>query len=87
MKTISEIKAEEAKAEEAKLSSFLQKFLIRKETKIRELKYLGQFFDEKRTDFDVLEDILKNQIRLHKEGKQECDEIINIIGEYANSNF
>ncbi len=73
--------------EEEKLKSFLQKFLIRKETKIQALEKLGRFSDEKRIDFDLVENILETRIKLHREDKQEYDQIINIIGEYANSNF
>ena len=69
--------------EQVKLNSFLADFRIKKESKMKG----GQLSTDALDDYNLLEDILKIRIQLHKEGKQECDQIINIIGEYANSNF
>lgn len=73
--------------EEIKLNDFLKKFLVKKEAKEQELIKSNQFPEITRIDFKLVEDILVNRISLHKEGKQGCQDIINIIGEYANSNF
>ena len=73
--------------EEVKLNNFLQDFSVKKEAKEQELLKCNQLTQIKKNDFNLVEEILKSNISKHKEGKQDCDQIINIIGTYANTNF
>jgi len=54
--------------EQIKLQKLLQVFLTKKEAKEEDLK--------------IVESIILNRIRLHKEGKQQCAEVVEIVDEY-----
>lgn len=88
MKNLSElVKQELINQEQEELNIFYKKFFISKKAKMEQLEKLGELPQEKRDEFNFAGEILENRMELHKEGKQNCDDIINILGQYANDNF
>lgn len=65
--------------EQKQLNNFLKDFLIRRPR--------IQTSSDVIADFELVEATLRNCIKLHKEDKQDFQQIIDLIGEYTNSNF